>query len=215
MGDLCTAGSHPARKLGLCAARGGAERHRRSPSCARRAGKGRVSGLGGRVGVLKSCPYANLRAGVAGIPNPRFGGTFCNSFFEAIPGAGACATQVRDCTQHPRPRFRRQTAQLATICTVLHNLQKRKQQKRKPVSARRRTERSVRKREVQATRMKPPPSASVSGRLLARQRPVQNGAQHLLRQPPPEMNICSGLSRYLCLAPPPCGTLPIRYNLAS
>ena len=86
-------------------------------------------------------------------------------------------------------------AQAATICAVLRNLQKRKLQKRTQVSARRRTEVSVENREVQAMRMKGPPSASVSGRLLARQRPVQSGAQHLLRQPPPEMNICLGLSR--------------------
>ena len=70
MRDLHTAISHPARKLGLCAPHEAPERHGRSPSCARRAGKGRASGLGGRVGVLKSCPYANLRAGLAEIPTP-------------------------------------------------------------------------------------------------------------------------------------------------
>ena len=85
MGYLYTAGSHPARKLGLCAARGGPERHRRSPSCARRAGKGRVSGLGGRVGVLKSCPYANLRAGVAEIPNPPRRPNALHQLFRGLP----------------------------------------------------------------------------------------------------------------------------------
>ena len=69
MGYLYTAGSHPARKLGLCAARGGPERHRRSPSCARRAGTGRVSGLVGRVGALKSCPNAGGRADMPDMPN--------------------------------------------------------------------------------------------------------------------------------------------------
>ena len=71
-------------------------------------------------------------------------------------------------------------AQAATICTVLRNLQKRKLQKRTQVSARRRIEVSVENREVQAMKMKGPASASVSGRLLARQRPVQDGPQHLL-----------------------------------
>ena len=140
-------------------------------------------------------------------PLPLGGQTHCTSLSEAFPPAGGCATQVRDFTQHPRPRVQAQMAQAATICAVLRNLQKRKLQKRTQVSARRRTEVSVENREVQAMRMKGPASASVSGRLLARQRPVQSGAQHLLRQPPPEMNICSRLSRYLCLAPPPYRTL--------
>ena len=70
MRDLHAGGPHPARKLGLCAAREGAKRHKRKPSCARRAGKGRVSRLGGRVGALTSCPCANLRAGLAEIPKP-------------------------------------------------------------------------------------------------------------------------------------------------
>ena len=53
MRDLHTASSHPARKLGLCAPHEAPERHRRSPSCARREGKGRVSGLVGRAGAPK------------------------------------------------------------------------------------------------------------------------------------------------------------------
>ena len=69
MGDMHAVGSHPARTLGLCAAHKAPGHHRGSPSCARGAGKGRVSGLVGRVGALKSCPYANLRAGLAEIPN--------------------------------------------------------------------------------------------------------------------------------------------------
>ena len=68
MRDLHTASSHPARKLGLCAPHEAPERHGRSPSCARRAGKGRVSGLVGRVGVLKSRPDANLRMAMAKMP---------------------------------------------------------------------------------------------------------------------------------------------------
>ena len=130
-------------------------------------------------------------------PLPLGGQTHCTSLSEAFPPAGGCATQVRDFFQHPRPGFRAQTAQAATICAVLRNLQKRKLQKRTQVSARRRTEVSVDKPQVQAMRMKGPASASISGRLVARQRPVQSGAQHLLRQPPPEMNICSRLSRYI------------------
>ena len=70
MKGLRAAGPHPARILGLNIAHEAPERQRRSPSCARRAGKGRVSGLGGRVGALKSRPDANLRAGMADIPNP-------------------------------------------------------------------------------------------------------------------------------------------------
>ena len=69
MGDMHAAGSHPARTLGLCAAHKAPGHHRGSPSCARGAGKGRVSGLVGRVWALKSSPYANLRAGLAEIPN--------------------------------------------------------------------------------------------------------------------------------------------------
>ena len=65
-------------------------------------------------------------------PTPLGGQTLCTSFSEAFPRAGGCATQVLDFNQHPRPGFRAQTAQAATICTVLRNLQKRKQQKRNP-----------------------------------------------------------------------------------
>ena len=77
MRDLHAGGPHPARKLGLCTAREGAKRHKRKPSCARRAGKGRVSRLGGRVGALMSCPCANLRAGLAEIPNTPRGHPSC------------------------------------------------------------------------------------------------------------------------------------------
>ena len=45
MGDLHAAGSHPAQKLGLCAAHKAPGHHQGSPSCAHGAGKGRVSGL--------------------------------------------------------------------------------------------------------------------------------------------------------------------------
>ena len=69
MRDLHPAGSPPARKLGLCAPRGAPERHRRSPSCARRVRKGRVSGVVGRVGALKSCPNAGGRADMPDMPN--------------------------------------------------------------------------------------------------------------------------------------------------
>ena len=65
-------------------------------------------------------------------PTPLGGQTLCTSFSEAFPRAGGCATQVRDFTQHPRPGVRAQTAQAATICTVLRNLHKRQLQKRKP-----------------------------------------------------------------------------------
>ena len=61
-------------------------------------------------------------------------------------------------------------AQAATICTVLRNLHNRKLQKRNQVSARRRTRRGVQKRQVQATRMEAPPSASLSGHPCQRQR---------------------------------------------
>ena len=35
----------------------------------------------------------------------------CTSFYEASPGAGGCATQMRALPQHPRPGFRRCAAQ--------------------------------------------------------------------------------------------------------
>ena len=82
-------------------------------------------------------------------PTPLGGQTLCTSFSEAFPRAGGCATQVRDFNQHPRPGFRAQMAQAATICTVLLNLQNRKLQKRTQVSAGRRTGVSVKNREVQ------------------------------------------------------------------
>ena len=144
--------------------------------------------------VCRACPPSGWYSRAANMPTcapgwqkyplPLGGQKQRTSFSEAFPRAGGCATQVRDFNQHPRPGFRAQTAQAATICTVLRNLQKRKLQKRAQVSARRRTEGSIKNRQVQAMRMKGPASASVSGRLLARQPPVQDGAQHLLGQPP-------------------------------
>ena len=83
MGDLHTAGSHPARKLGLCAAREGPERHQRSPSCARQAGNGRLTGLEGRVGALKSCPNAGGRADMPDMPNQPGGLCACVALWRA------------------------------------------------------------------------------------------------------------------------------------
>ena len=119
---------------------------------------------------------------------------------------------MRDFNQHPRPGFRAQTAQAATICAALRNLHKRKLQKRSQVSARRRTRRGVEKREVQATMMMAPRVRICPDRSLSPATAVQDGGQHLLHRPPPEMNICFDLSRCLFLDPPPASASN-RHNL--
>ena len=125
MGDMHAAGSHPARTLGLCAAHKAPGHHRGSPSCARGAGKGRVSGLVGRVGALKSSPYANLRAGLAEIPNTPRGAPRGCCTLEGWPAGrrrgsqAACPQPAKSPDLPPSPRPRPTPSQLAPLLAQL------------------------------------------------------------------------------------------------
>ena len=125
MGELHAAGSHPAQNLGLCAAHKAPGHHRGSPSCARGAGKGRVSGLVGRVGALKSSPYANLRAGLEEIPNTPRGAPRGCCTLEGWPAArrrgsqAACPQPAKSPDLPPSPRPRPAPSQPAPLLAQL------------------------------------------------------------------------------------------------